>query len=173
MEYDYWLIDIDEGEADTVETGLVTLMIRSKDSIGNEEWYRTVFTFRSDWDTIIETVYFAEREDCLLISDSLNTPDTFLLLPLEGGKRWELSLPFLAWLTGENYRYGAENRGKERVKVLAGEYPDTYKIEYTNIEEDISGHFWVAKDIGLVKLSLTEGEAESYSLFNMELKAEE
>jgi len=173
-EYDYWAVD---EEDDTLETGELILSFAQKETNDKSDRYLAKVCFITNGDTTTDTLYFEEKEFAILEYDSLGAvPDTFLSLPLMKGKSWRYE-PFWHNLVslkkdgGAGRKGGdfiAQNQGKEKVTIKAHEFKDAYKIEYSN--EDISGDFYLARDVGLVRFSEREGDPESYSWFIWELK---
>lgn len=170
--YDYLALDWDEGEVDTIETGQVEILISQKDTFQGKELYQVVGEITTESDTFSITLFWEAGEKGIFQYESLPAvPDTFLLLPLEKGKLWQIASLYLLLIRDDPYYYEATSKGTDTVKVRDEKFSSAQKIEYTS--EEINGAFWLVKEIGLVKLVDKEGEPDCYTEFIFNWKREE
>lgn len=172
--YDYLVLDWEEGEGDTIETGQVEILISQKGSFGEREIYQVIGEITTESDTFSDTLFWEASEEGIFQYDSLGAlPDTFLPLPLKKGKTWQIASFHLLLLRDEPRYYDANNGGEDTVRVRGEKFGSAQRIEYTLPEEEISGVFWLVKNIGLVKLNDKEGEVDSYIESILEWRREE
>ncbi len=172
--YDYLVLDWEEGEVDTIERGQVEILINQKDSFAEREIYEVVGKITTESDTFFDTLFWEANEEGIFQYESLGAfPDTFLPLPLKKGKTWQIASFYLLLLRDDPYYYYATNIGEDTVRVRGEKFGSAQRIEYAQTEEEISGVFWLVKNIGLVKLNDKEGEVDSYTESIFEWRREE
>lgn len=145
------IIVIDTVTSDTtVVTGTNASEITAETTLDNgTEVFEMIMTMTFD-NTLIpgfaDTSYVKETEDYLLSysNKSDTAPDTMLALPLETGKTWA------------DY----EVMGQENITVPAGTFNDCWEIR--EVDED-TVYMYVALDIGMVKWTQSETEADTIS----------
>ncbi len=172
--YDWQELDVDEGEVDTVESGLVLIEVLARDTLSGYPFYPTLikFIFSDEGDTLVDTIYFSEKEESILYYDSLGAvAETLLLLPFEKGKSWYLSLPWLWLIREEDFPYQGWAKGRDTVWVKGEKFSDTQRVDY--FRDEISGSFWLGKEVGLIKLIDREGELDYYTEISLEWKGRE
>jgi len=153
------IIVIDTMTSDTtVQTGTNSSEITAETTLDNSTAvFEMIMTMTFD-DTLIpvfaDTSYVEETEDYLLTysnkSDTVPN-DTMLALPLETGKTWA------------DY----EVMGQKNVTVPAGTFNDCWEIR--EVDEDTI-YMYVALDIGMVKWTQSEIEADTTRDMLMELE---
>ena len=141
------------------ETGSAKMEITDETTLDNDtDVFEQVMTITFT-DTLIpdvvDTSYFQETDDYIFEYDdktSTAPDDTVLALPLEEGKTWG------------NY----EVTGQEDVTVDAGSFDDCWEIMV--IENGDTTYLYLAPNVGMVKMSSTEVEAEATYEMLMELE---
>jgi len=178
--YTLTVLDWEEGEVDTVETGQLILSLGEKVSFEGKELYpvRAMMIFptakrmRVLSDTFSATFYWEENEGFIGQYRTLGAQlDTFLLLPLEKGKEWRFSSLWTFLIRDDPHYYIARSEGKDTVRVGQEKFSDAQKIRYWG--EEIEGTFYLVKEYGVVKWDDREGEEGSFTEYIFEWQREE
>lgn len=118
-------------------------------------------TIFADTSMFVDTTYIQETENYLLMYDSKDDtePDTMAALPPEIGKSWNTEDSTTATYVGQ-----------ESVTVPAGTFSDCWKIAIFMPAGDDTTWFYVAEDVGMVKMLMTETDADTAMGMLLELE---
>jgi len=116
--------------------------------------------------TYADTSYWQKTDEYLFWYDNKadTEPDTTLVFPIEEGNSWNIH-------KDSSYTETMHVIGKESVTVPAGTYDDCWKgmdiRSHGTIAE--TAYFWLAPDIGWVKMTSTQADSNGTATTNIEL----